>query len=86
MLSQKSILHFIESLIANVGIFDEIRVRHTLKDKHQSKLSNIKDSGEVKDLAHFRKCNQKKIVIAHININSLRNKFELLTEKIKGNV
>ena len=46
----------------------------------------MKDSGEVKDLAHFRKCNQNKLVIAHININSLRNKFELLTEKIKGNV
>ena len=27
-----------------------------------------------------------KLVIAHININSLRNKFELLTEKIKENV
>ena len=46
----------------------------------------MKDSGEVKDLAHFRKCNQNKLVIAHININSLRNKFELLTEKINGNV
>ena len=46
----------------------------------------MKDSGEVKDLAHFRKCNQNKLVIAHININSLRNKFELLTEKTKGNV
>ena len=46
----------------------------------------MKDSGEVKDLAYFRKCNQNKLVIAHININSLRNKFELLTEKTKGNV
>ena len=56
----KNILHFIESWIANVDIFDEIRVRHTLKNKHKSKLSNMKDSGEVRDLAHFRKCNQKK--------------------------
>ena len=47
-------------------------------------LCDTKDSGEVKDLAHFRKCNQNKLVIAHININSLRNKFELLTEKTKG--
>ena len=46
----------------------------------------MKDSGEVKDLTHFRRSNQNKLVIAHININSLRNKFELLTEKTKGNV
>ena len=46
----------------------------------------MKDFGEVKDLVHSRKCNQNKLVIAHININSLRNKFELLTEKTKVNV
>ena len=28
----------------------------------------------------------KKIVFAHININSLRNKFELLVDQIKGNI
>ena len=82
----KNILRFIESWIAIVDIFDEIRVRYTLKDKPQSKLFDMKDSGEVKDLAYFRKCNQNKLVIAHMNINSLRNKFELLTEKTKGNV
>ena len=43
------------------------------------------DSGEVKDLTHVRKCNENKLDIAHLNINSLRNKFELLTEKTKGN-
>ena len=37
-------------------------------------------------MAHFTKCNQNKLVIAHININFLRNKSELLTEKTKGNV
>ena len=46
----------------------------------------MRDSNEGKDLAHFRRCNQNKFVIAHVNINSLRNKFELLTEKTKGNV
>ena len=46
----------------------------------------MRDSGEGKNLAPFRKFNQNKLVIAHININSLRNKFELLTEKTKGNV
>ena len=55
----KRILHFIESWIANINdIFDEIRLRHVLKDRSQSKLSNIRYSGEAKDLAHFRNCNQ----------------------------
>ena len=29
----KNILHFIERCIANIDIFDEVRVRHVLKDK-----------------------------------------------------
>ena len=57
------------------------------KDKPHSKLSNLRHSGEVKNLAHFRKYNQNKLVITlHLNISSLRNKFELLTEKTKRNV
>ena len=44
----KEILHFIESWIANIDVFDELRVRHVLKDKPQSKLSDMRDSGEVK--------------------------------------
>ena len=46
----------------------------------------MRDSDEVEDLAHFRKYNQNKLDVAHLNINFLRNKFELLTEKTKGNV
>ena len=82
----KNILHFIKIWIANTNIFDEIRVRSILKDKPQSNLSDMRDSSEGKNLAYFRKCNQNKLVIIHININSLRNKFELPTEKTKGNV
>ena len=46
----------------------------------------MRDFGEAKDLAYFRKYKQNKLIIAHLNINSLRKKFELLTEKTKGNV
>ena len=46
----------------------------------------MRDSGEVKDLAQFRKYNQNKLGIAHLNINSFRNKARLLIEKTKGNV
>ena len=41
------------------------------------------DSVEVKDLAHFRKYNQNKLVIALSNINSLRNKFKLRIKQKK---
>ena len=53
---------------------------------NQSKLSDKRDPGEAKDLPHFRKNNQNKLVIAHLNINSFRKKFELLNERTKGNV
>ena len=46
----------------------------------------MRDSGEGNDLPYSRKCNQNKFVMAHININSFKNKFELLTEKKRGNV
>ena len=36
------------------------------------------DSGEVKDLVHFRKYDQNKLVFAYLNMNSLEKKIELL--------
>ena len=40
----------------------------------------MRNSGEVKDLTHFRKYNQNKLVIGHLNINSfLRKQKEMLT-------
>ena len=53
-------------------------MKHVLKEKPQSKLSDMGDSGEVKDLVHFRKYDQNKLVIAYLNINSLEKKIELL--------
>ena len=37
-------------------------------------------------LKSLRKDNLNKLIFAHLNINSIRNKFELLSEQIKGNV
>ena len=37
-------------------------------------------------LKSLRKDNLNKLISAHLNINSIRNKFELLSEQIKGNV
>ena len=37
-------------------------------------------------LKSMRPENTKKLVFSHLNINSLRNKFELLVDQIKGNI
>ena len=37
-------------------------------------------------LKSIRQENTNKLVFAHININSLRNKFELLVDQVKGNI
>ena len=37
-------------------------------------------------LGSLRKKRLKKLIIAHLNINSLRNKFEFLVDQIKGKV
>ena len=34
----------------------------------------------------IRQDDTNKLVFAHININSLRNKFELLVDQVKGNI
>ena len=38
-------------------------------------LCDMKDSGEVKGLAHFRKCNQNKLVIAYYLLRKQKENF-----------
>ena len=40
----------------------------------------------VDNLKFIRKDNLNKLIIAHLNINSIRSKFDFLVDKIKGNV
>ena len=44
------------------------------------------DHGTSTDLKNIRIKNMKNVIIGQLNINSLRNKFELLAEVIKGNL
>ena len=37
-------------------------------------------------LSILRKCNINEIIVAHLKINSLRNKFDSLIDQITGNV
>ena len=39
-----------------------------------------------KTLKPFRKDNLNKIILAHLNINSIRNKFDCLSEQVKGKI
>ena len=39
-----------------------------------------------KTLKSIRNNNVNKLIFAHLNINSIRNKFELLKEQTKGNI
>ena len=52
--------------------------------------SVLHDINKVSDcnntLESLRKDNLIKLIFAHLSINSIRNKFELLLEQIKGNV
>ena len=56
--------------------------------EHISELSesNAGDVVVFKILKDVRIKNLNRIVLAHLNINSLRNKFDLLIDQIKGNV
>ena len=38
------------------------------------------------DLRALRKKNLNKLIIAHLNVNSLRNKLEFLKEQIRDNI
>ena len=39
-----------------------------------------------KTLKLFRKDNLNKIIFAHLNMNCIRNKFNCLSEQVKGNI
>ena len=44
------------------------------------------NSISVRSIRHVRKINLKRIILGHLNINSIRNKFDLLVDQIKGKV
>ena len=53
------------------------------KSKFPSKSVNNFSVGSIRDV---HKRNLKRIIPGHVNINSIRNKFDLLVNQIKGNV
>ena len=51
------------------------------KSKLPSKSVNSVSVGSIRDV---RKRNLKRIILGHLNINSIRKKFDLLAHQIKG--
>ena len=47
---------------------------------------SLSDVGSERSLKVVRTKNPNRIVLAHFNIKSLRNKFDILTNKVSGNV
>ena len=48
--------------------------------------STILHSDVKKSLKNIRNTNINKLIFGHLNINSLRNKFDILSEQVKGSI
>ena len=57
--------------------YDECKSKLPLKSVNSISVRSIRD---------LRKRNLKRIIPGHLNINSIRKKFDLLVDQIKGNV
>ena len=56
-------------------------------DECKCKLpSKSVNSISVRSIRDVRKRNVKRIILGHLNVNSIRNKFDLLVDQIRGNV
>ena len=56
------------------------------RDSNNYSAESLKSIRDVQSLKNIRMRNMNRIIIDHININSLRNKFESLQEQINGDV
>ena len=55
-------------------------------DESKSKLpSKSENSISVRSIRAVRKRNSNRIILGHLNINSVRNKFDLLVDQTNGN-
>ena len=85
----KNLINFIENWNENLENLNFIEKPSSAENsstdcKSESPVS--RGSDENKSLRQFCKLYPHKHKIAHININSLRNKLDLLSDQVKGNV
>ena len=56
-------------------------------NKCKSKLPSKSVNGiSVRSIRNVCKRDLKRIILGHLNINSIRNKFDLLVDQVKGNI
>ena len=78
---QKNLLHHINRTDLSFIPYDLVTVHDCLSDT----LEKAK-SGTHSSLQTIRKDNLNKLIFAHLNINSIRNKFDSLADIIKDNI
>ena len=79
----KNILKFLRDSYWNDDILNCGMKYDQCKSKLPSKSVNSVSVGSIRDVCER---NLKRIILSHSNINSIRNKFHLLADQIKGNV
>ena len=77
----KNILKFLRDSYWNDDILNCGMKYDQCKSKLPSKSVNSVSVGSIRDV---RKRNLKRINLGHLNINSIRNKFDLIVDQIKG--
>ena len=61
--------------------------KHLVKIKHAISPADFQDAGNQMNTLHeIRIKNANRLIIGHLNVNSLRNKFEMLEELIKDKI
>ena len=61
--------------------------KHLVEIKHASSPADFQDSGNQMNTLHeMRIKNANRLIIGYLNVNSLRNKFEMLEELIKDKI
>ena len=70
-------------ILAVLGIF---KTQHGSQQLLSSEINGFTNNFSEKTLRLIRQENLNRIIIAHLNINSIRNKFDLLANQITGNV
>ena len=66
---------------------DTAGLKHLVEIKHDSSPADFQDAGNQMNTLHqIRIKNANRLIIGHLNINYLRNKFEMLEELIKDKI
>ena len=75
-----------ETFVNHLSNIFDWRLETNYTDKMGCNDEHMSNSPYADNLKFIRKDNLNKLIIAHLNINSIRNKFDFLVDKIKKNV